>query len=228
MGSRIKSVEIGGESLDADRRYVLATRGYMARGKDGYRSLLIESEGGQCEEIVSEENGILISMMLRQYFMALKVLDQWKHWGPSLDRHWGRVVHHVSKCHPLYHPRSPAACSGGECPSQAGKRRASWNEWTPAKLRARRSSITPLVEHAEDSGGDEDDETALDANHAAVQAMDRELSIMRRVFRKWSRLAGVHGTCTDCLKEDEFEADWTKAIAPRVEGRIRMLSQEQK
>jgi len=88
VGSRILSVEIGGQPLDDGRTYVLATRGYMGRGKDGYRSLLVQPEGGECEEVVSEENGMLISAMLRQYFMSLTVLAKWKGWGPSLDRHW--------------------------------------------------------------------------------------------------------------------------------------------
>jgi hypothetical protein len=82
------SAEIGGQPLDNDRIYVLATRGYMGRGKDGYRSLLVRPEGGECEEVVSEENGMLISAMLRQYFMSLTVLAKWKGWCPSMDRHW--------------------------------------------------------------------------------------------------------------------------------------------
>jgi len=67
-GSRIVSAAIADAPIDLERKYVLVTRGYMARGKDGYGSLLIESEGGKAEEIVSEENGVLMSMMLRQYF----------------------------------------------------------------------------------------------------------------------------------------------------------------
>jgi 5'-nucleotidase len=75
---------------------VLVTRGYMARGKDGFTSLLVKSEGGEAEEIVSEENGILISMMLRQYFMSLKIVGQWKMWGKSMDRHWQGVQKSMS------------------------------------------------------------------------------------------------------------------------------------
>jgi 5'-nucleotidase len=63
---RIIWTKVGGEPLDLERKYVVVTRGYMGRGKDGFDSLLVESEGGKAEEIVSEENGILISMMLRQ------------------------------------------------------------------------------------------------------------------------------------------------------------------
>ncbi|KAK3949877.1 Metallo-dependent phosphatase-like protein, partial [Pseudoneurospora amorphoporcata] len=91
-GKRVTSVHVVGVGenngpIDLDRVYTMATRGYMARGKDGYSSLLVQSEGGECEEIVSEENGILISMLLRQYFMALKALDKWAFWGAEGDRH---------------------------------------------------------------------------------------------------------------------------------------------
>ncbi|KAH8879186.1 Metallo-dependent phosphatase [Thozetella sp. PMI_491] len=224
-GSRILSVELGGEPLDDGRVYKVATRGYMARGKDGYTSLLVQPEGGECEELISEENGILISMMLRQYFMALKVLDQWKHWGPSMERHWNRVIEHVGRSHPTVQSKSQGTSPVAGRRSEAGKRRASWDEWTPAKLRERRSSVTPLAE----SGDDSDDELAgHHADHEDVQAMERELAIMRRVFRKWCRLARVHSECGDSLKEDEFEVNWTQAVAPRVEGRIRRVGQETK
>jgi 5'-nucleotidase len=83
VGSRVTSATINEEPIDMEKEYVLVTRGYMARGKDGYDSLLIEAEGGKAKEIVSEENGILISMMLRQYFMSLRAVGQWKQWGKS-------------------------------------------------------------------------------------------------------------------------------------------------
>ena len=56
-----------------------------------------------------------------------------------------------------------------------------------------------------------------------VRDMDREMRIMRKVFRKWCRIAGVQWQACYSLGEDEFEVDWTKAIAPRVEGRIVMI-----
>ncbi|OJD16565.1 hypothetical protein AJ78_03256 [Emergomyces pasteurianus Ep9510] len=90
-GSRIVFVKLGGKDLEDEKLYTLATRGYMARGKDGYMALLAESEGGEAEEIVSEENGTLISTILRQYFLSLKVLGKWNRLGPSMHRHWDSV-----------------------------------------------------------------------------------------------------------------------------------------
>ncbi|RMZ76781.1 hypothetical protein DV737_g4654, partial [Chaetothyriales sp. CBS 132003] len=78
--SRINWVTVAGAPLDLARQYTLVTRGYMGRGKDGFDSLLVQSEGGTAKELVHEENGILISMLLRQYFLSLKILGRWKHW----------------------------------------------------------------------------------------------------------------------------------------------------
>ena len=89
-GSRIVRAEIDKVPLEGGRLYTLATRGYMAHGKDGFDSLLARSEGGQAEEVVSEENGILISTMLRQYFLSLKILGRWRRWT-SLHQHWNDV-----------------------------------------------------------------------------------------------------------------------------------------
>ncbi|SPQ24076.1 92d2bbde-163f-4fa5-bdd0-e4ac3ffd95cd [Thermothielavioides terrestris] len=234
-GSRIVSAEIGGAPLDPGRVYVLATRGYMGRGKDGYRSLLVRSEGGECEELVSEENGILISTMLRQYFMSLTVLARWKRWGPALDRHWSRVAEGVHESHPVVGQPlgSPPAGDaregrpGHETSANEASGGGGWAEWTPARLRQRRASIPPMLGSAEDDS--EDESAGEDGERARQRArdLDRQLAVMRRVFRKWCRLARVHGknirTC-DSLAESECDVGWTRAIAPRVEGRIRMVT----
>lgn len=225
VGSRIISAEIGGQPIDPERIYTVATRGYMARGKDGYTDLLIKPEGGECEEVVSEENGILISMLLRQYFMALKVVRQWSNWGASMDRHWGQVVSNVCKCHPVMQPKpqqphqpqleNPAVTGTGvEC--TPAKRKCGWDEWTPARLRQRRGSMPPA-----DDADDDSDEEGEDGD--GDEEMERELRIMRRVFKKWCRVAGVQGKMCDDLDEAEFQVEWTKAIAPKLEGRIRMV-----
>lgn len=228
VGTRILSAEIDGRPIDPERVYKVVTRGYMARGKDGYTDLLIEPEGGDCEEVVSEENGILISMLLRQYFMALKVVRQWSNWGPSMDRHWGEVVTNVCKCHPVTQPKSrpqQQEQQQQQCTSPdtavcvPAKRKGGWDDWSPARLRQRRGSM-PLTDDADDSDEDGEDGDG-DEN------MERELQIMRRVFKKWCRVAGVQGKVCDDLKEGEFEVEveWTKAIAPKLEGRIKMVGE---
>ncbi|KAK4194120.1 putative 5'-nucleotidase precursor [Triangularia verruculosa] len=207
--------------------YVLATRGYIARSKDRYKALLIQSEGGDCKEVVIEENGILISAMLRQYFMALTVIEKWGGWGPSLARHWDKVLQEASSSCSIL----PASPTDTNQPGDKRKRsdtanswKGAWEDFTPAKLRERKCSVSPLVGHAEDDSSDES--TDEDARRTDVENCDRELRVMRKFFRKWCRLVGVDDgkDCAEGLKDGEGEVSWTRAIRPKVEGRIVMVS----
>lgn len=75
-GDRVRWVKVHGEELEFSRRYTIATRGYMARGKDGFESLNVKNE--DVEEIIDEEHGVMISAIIRQYFLSLKILSTWK------------------------------------------------------------------------------------------------------------------------------------------------------
>lgn len=185
---RVIWVKVGGEPVDHERKYVVVTRGYMGRGKDGFDSLLVESEGGTAEEIVSEENGILISMMLRQYFMSLKILGKWKHWGKSLNRHWEGVKEDLHATHPVVEPTLEA--------QQVASLRGGGSTAT--------GTVTPL-DDSEDEGGHE-------RVHIPQKWSEHELQIIRRVMRKWWRLAGLKGEpkCCDSIGEGEFMVDWTR------------------
>ncbi|KAH6656099.1 flagellar associated protein [Truncatella angustata] len=214
-GSRILKATIGDETIDMERKYRLVTRGYMGRGKDGFESLLIESEGGKAEEVVSEENGILISMMLRQYFISLRVMGQWKNWGNAMNRHWKEVSKKVSTNHPTIQPTphatptTPSATKGHD-----------WDSWSPQNIRSRRASV--MRREAETDSEDDEDVAAEED----VEKLDKELQIMRRVFSKWARRAGVECQAGDALLEGEFEVDWTQAISPKIEGRITQVGGE--
>lgn len=210
---------------------------------DGYKSLLIEEEGGQAIEIVSEENGILISMLLRQYFMSLKVLDRWSNLGPHMSKHWDKVASSVSKSHPCLPPKrpgsssSPVAATTTKPASASGKK--GWEHFTPAKIRARRSSVGPLTERETDVDDDSPPThpphppaAAIDAGPLAAKSLsgireddedEKELGLLRKFFRRWCHKAGVHAEAGSELEEDEVDCDWTQAIAPKLEGRIVMV-----
>ncbi|KAH9210285.1 5'-nucleotidase [Leptodontidium sp. 2 PMI_412] len=195
--SRVRWVNIAGQPLDKEKLYVLVTRGYMGRGKDGFDSLLVKSEGGDAEEIVSEENGILISMIIRQYFMSLKILGKWKNWGKGMDRHWKGIQDSMHDVHPVVDPS--------------------------------KSNKTENHHHGtlDDSDDDSDDANAGLAKHDAADETDRQerqIQLARKVTRKWRRLAGLKGSSECCDAIQEFSVDWTRAIAPRLEGRIKIVS----
>lgn len=213
---------------------------------DGYKSLLIEAEGGQAIELVTEENGILISMLLRQYFMSLRVLNRWTHLGPHMAQHWHKVASSVAECHPTLDPTAspsgPVAAgtansnNDNKTTAPSSSSSSSWAHFHPATMRARRASVGPLSEHETDMDGaspparaleglrEEEEEGGQGAGDDAAE--ERELAVMRRVFRRWCRRAGVHASAAvDPLDEGEMDCDWTRAVAPKVEGRIVMLGE---
>lgn len=188
-GSRIHWVKILGEPLEDSRLYTLATRGYMGRGKDGYDSLLVKSEGGQAEEIVSEENGMLISMILRQYFMSLKVVGKWHRWGPSLHRHWDDVN---SSMH-----------QGGRVREQRDLNKGSTDS------RDESDSV--------DSDTDEEEDGRESPVVSQNDRKERELRIMRWVTKRWMHAVNIRPQSVAMV--DEHRNDhmplWTRGIAPK-------------
>lgn len=217
--SRILWTKVCDEPLDHNRKYSVVTRGYMGRGKDGFDSLLVESEGGQAEEIIHEENGILISMLMRQYFMSLKILGQWKHWSNSLNRHFNRVHQDLHGTHPVIESKSQISPERAKAfplqqrkpqPMPADKRS---HKRTHSQSNGTRSSTDPNVEDTLDDSGSEsevDDQEALED----IKLNEYELALVRKVVRKWWRLAGLstkgHPNCCDSIEEGEFKVDWTR------------------
>lgn len=232
-GSRIVWAKLGGRPIDLDRFYVLATRGYMARGKDGFDSLLVQSEGGEVEEIVSEEGGVLISTIIRQYFLSLRVMGTWRRWSPSLKRHWGTV-------HQNLHG------SGWLKPASAGPSPVS--EKVPRRPQLRRTNRYYYGRFPEANEEDEEQEEDMDSDSdedpdvltspqpvtnyvtlPARSAADEEnrLRLARVVTRTWMRKAGLKPSAVNQKDEGlDFTPAWTSGISPGLEGRIVIEGEE--
>ena len=183
----------------------------------------MRSEGGTAEEIVSEENGILISMLLRQYFMSLKVLGKWRRWGENMGRHWGGVHDELHQAHPVREPKVPniprqaddpaanrqyehtdgntqkstANKDGETMPSLVGKAQQPHH---PMPVRKKQKTKEADTEAAVDDGthehhlsDSEDDHSDLKPVPTESSQRERELVIMRKVMRKWWRSAGLQG-----------------------------------
>lgn len=204
--SRILWTKIGSEALDLGRYYTVATRGYMGRGKDGFDSLLVQSEGGEAEEVVSEENGILISMIMRQYFMSLKALGRWRRWGPHMNQHWNCVQ---DRLHAGGKVREPRAEKLGI------KYDRNENNDTPNSFK------THVDGHHVDSDTDDEQVLENDRPKAFVATegiqIQREKFVARKAMKKWMRRAGVKRENVKMVPEEtnSFVPHWTKGIAPR-------------
>lgn len=130
-----------------------------------------------------------------------------------MGRHWDSVTKKVNAVH------TPIA-TGARGTDQGREERAKasgWDDWTPERIRERKILDTSVDE----SDSDEDNkDKGADKHVGEVEMIDKEMNIMRRVVAKWARLANVESRIGEELKENEFKVDWTKVIAPRVEGRI--------
>ncbi|KAF5019974.1 hypothetical protein F66182_8005 [Fusarium sp. NRRL 66182] len=223
-GERVLWAEIGGKPYEPEKLYVLCTRGYMGRGKDGFTSLLVKSEGGDAEEIIEEENGILISAMLRQYFMGLLTVGRWK----NLAQHW---VHVAQTCEtPISPTRTTFNVDFPSLKSVAQKlpkdervdkvTRDATDPW--GKFLKRRFSMNVKPHRENDSEDEEDEDSGHEADDVDGTKLDFEILLMRKFWTKWALKAGVKASICDPLKEGEYEVDWTTCIAPVVDGRILM------
>ncbi|WZH47990.1 Metallo-dependent phosphatase-like protein [Fusarium acuminatum] len=227
-GQRVLWAEIGGKPYEPEKLYVLCTRGYMGRGKDGFTSLLVKSEGGDAEEIIDEENGILISAMLRQYFMGLLTVGRWK----NLAQHWVKVAQTcetpVSPTRTTFNVDFPNLKSLEEkLPKDKRTESVTKDTKDPwGRFLKRRFSINVKPHDENDSSDEEVPEKAKreieDPEDPDGTKLDREILLMRKFFAKWALKAKVKTSICDPLKEGEYTVDWTTCIAPVIDGRIIM------
>lgn len=249
-GSRITWAKIDGKPIDFNKKYTLATRGYMGRGKDGFASLLVQSEGGQVEELVDEESGVLISTILRQYFLSLRVIGRWQRWSSSMANHWDSVhrgLHNTNGVKPPGHASTPSTEKVPLRRTSHPQRPGMPPRTSKAYYYGRFPEIVPAAEtqETEEEEEEEEDKDMMDSdsdsdpeilttnkpvtNYVTGPAQssveeERRLRLARRVLRKWMRHAELRSERLDALDQGEGEFEytpaWTQGICPRVEGRI--------
>ena len=176
--------------------------------------MLVQDEGGDAEQIIDEENGILISAMLRQYFMGLRTVGQWSH----LADHWLDVANECTT------PLSPSTffSSGfnGGAPRRNIARQAVSDETSDAwrKFLQRRLGLNLKPLNDDDDSGSSDEED----DGFEPQEMDFEILLMRKFWTRWRNKVGVKCTVSDMVDDADFAVDWTRVIAPVLEGRIKI------
>ena len=237
-GSRITWAKVDGKPIDYNRKYTLATRGYMGRGKDGFASLLVQSEGGQVEEIVDEESGVLISTILRQYFLSLRVMGRWQRWSSSMARHWDTVHCGLRNTNRLKPPGPVSTPSTEKVPSWPQRRKSQQPQRPGLPPRTSKSYYygrfpelipAPEDEEAEDEEKVEDmmdsdsdsDPEILTTNKPVTNYVtgparssaeeECRLRLARQVLRKWMRQAGLYSSRLDALDHGEGEFEYTPA-----------------
>jgi len=222
----------------------------MAHGKDGFASLVARSDGGEAEEIVFEENGILISIMLRQYFLSLKILGRWRQFT-SLHKQWDHVhaqLHQDHKIKTSSHPTdthflrrklgnasdtdgSPAVPRMPVAFDDGGKVKnlcASGDETDGQEMIDSDSDSSVVLPHLEPSRSAHS--LTSPTSSTTVDSMSHDESnrlyhVARTYGRRWMDLAGVERGDIEMVDEHDHSEvpSWTRGIAPRVENRIIQL-----
>lgn len=168
------------------------------------------------EEIVDEESGILISTMLRQYFMALRTVGQWK----KLSAHWTNVVNDCG------HTQLPSEVFKGDSHvSRLGihedKHDGNGDPW--------RKFLRSRLGFSKKPHDDDDDahfDPAVESDHSSSDSdsqIDLEILLMRKFWGRWAHKVGIKSGVCDASKEAECAVDWTRVIAPVLEGRIKIV-----
>lgn len=209
-GKRVTKVWIGGQPCDNEKKYVLATRGYMGRAKDGFDSLLVQSEGGDAEEIIDEESGLLISTIIRQYFMARRSIGKWA----RLSAHWNSLADsHIAGTPPV--PDNMHESAKTDQPMPRLQRQNSTPAWDQFLDKRQGLDVQPKDDDDSDSEDEVED----------IAPLDREVLLTRKYFAQWTRKAKVNTEVCDPVTEAEYMVDWTRTIGPRLEGRIKIVGE---
>ncbi|KAF3312495.1 hypothetical protein TWF173_007105 [Orbilia oligospora] len=249
---RVVSVSIGCaqdpkhyEPLVKDKLYTMATRDYMQRGKEGNEMM------ADCEVIVNAESGLLLSTLLRQYFLSLKILGSWSTHpqtfdainpaSPQISSSMNKNLNDTASASSsedsiaeafIEHPetqqigRRPSMLHHSTCTSQRFQR---------LQARHREKGMLedePLSSRAEE--GDQDGENGQISpvvDEATQKILD---NLKRKAGRKWGRLALGRGLKDDTEESSKDELgsrwdhhglNWCKGIRPKVEGRIKTVKE---
>ncbi|KAI1909886.1 hypothetical protein LOZ61_004723 [Ophidiomyces ophidiicola] len=232
-GARVLWVKIGNDYIEDGKMYTLSTRGYMARGKDGFSSLLVKSEGGDVEEIVSEEDGLLLSTILRQYFLSLKVLGKWHRFSRSLHRHWDTVNNKMR-----YDGLTKSSQKAGSVKARLATDQAPSPCPSLHYIALRQTAKTPaevptcgaddsegsLMDSESDSEADilSRPRTYITKPAISQDDADHREYLARQVLRKWRQKIGLDDKKVHTVGEAPNDSlpPWTRVISPKIEGRI--------
>lgn len=159
--------------------------------------------------------------MLRQYFMALRTIGQWK----KISDHWVEVAEDSNV------PMSPTSTKDDEKMLGLHKPPKTDDEAAGATWKGflrRRVGLhkEPLDDDDDDhfdpqEDGSEDSGDCHEHDHDI--AMDLEVLLMRKFWARWASKAGVKSKVCEPMKDGDCAVDWTRVIAPTLEGRIRMV-----
>ena len=161
----------------------------------------MDTVGGTAEEVLPDEYGLLLSMLLRQYFLSLQVLSSLSglSWGSGMAKTWGGINAQLNTMHPI---------------RESDKQDPAVHD--------------PAAKGNVDTYGSDDEDAPTPGTQESVEH-GRKLAVMRKTLRRWRKTAGISMDAElPSHEEEKFDADWTKGICPQLEGRIKMTEEPKK
>jgi 5'-nucleotidase len=87
-----------------------------------------------------------------------------------------------------------------------------WTSFLQTRIGLRKA---PVNDDTDSEGDDEDDEDG--------DRMDFDILLMRKFFTRWVKKARLQASACDPTTDPALSVDWTRTIAPVLEGRIKMV-----
>ena len=129
--------------------------------------------------------------------------------------------------HPVREPIKPEELANGDFVSRQAEVKG--KDKIPSVVgKALRAGDEGGLKHAghEHDSDSEDDHGDLPPVPTDLSETERKLLIMRKLMRKWWRLAGMKGHPNMCSEVgEEFGVHWARGIAPQLEGRITIINE---
>jgi hypothetical protein len=152
--------------------------------------------------------------------MSLRTVGQWK----NLADHWKGV----GSCGEIpLSPSSDKKPAGDEerkadTPERnmlerinSGEASKQWQSFLQSRVGLNKAPIDDDSDSEED---EDDDPDAVDEDD-----MDFEVLLMKKFFARWVGKAGVRASVCDPVHVHAMTVDWTRTIAPVLDGRIKMV-----
>lgn len=155
--------------------------------------------------------------------MALRTIGQWK----CISDHWVGVAEQASVPLSPAHGRGSEKMLGLHKPPKT-ETEAAGTTWKGFLRRRLGLHKEPLNDDDDDDDDEFDpqlggDKSGTDADADEDMDMDLEVLLLRKFWSRWAKKAGVQSTVCEPLKDADCAVDWTRVIAPVLEGRIRMV-----
>lgn len=160
--------------------------------------------------------------------MALRTVGKWR----KLSEHWETVASKLkSKPQEQTEELEKSLTLSRKSTYESDRDRSeSWHDFIMARLGHNKiphdddhDDEQVVHELSDDASEEETHHTEPDVGSDPDNEMDIEILLLRKFWARWTSKAGIKSSACAPASDDACLVDWTRLIAPTVEGRIILL-----